>query len=41
MMGMAAEAVDPRYATPPDRIGRADELEAVFVPRLGARTARE
>ena len=41
MMGMARQAADPRFATAPDRIGRADELEAVFAPRLRARTARE
>ena len=41
MLGMAAQAGDPRYAMPPGRIDRADELEAVFVPLLQARTARE
>jgi crotonobetainyl-CoA:carnitine CoA-transferase CaiB-like acyl-CoA transferase len=41
MMGMAAQASDPRYATAPDRIERADELEAVYLPLLRARTARE
>ncbi len=41
LMGMAAQAADPGYAISPDRIARADELEAVFAPLLLARTARE
>jgi crotonobetainyl-CoA:carnitine CoA-transferase CaiB-like acyl-CoA transferase len=41
MLGMAAQASDPRYAMSPDRIVLADELEAVFVPMLQSRTARE
>jgi crotonobetainyl-CoA:carnitine CoA-transferase CaiB-like acyl-CoA transferase len=41
MLGMAEQASDPRYAMSPDRIVRADELEAVFVPLLQSRNARE
>jgi crotonobetainyl-CoA:carnitine CoA-transferase CaiB-like acyl-CoA transferase len=41
LLDMDEEAKDPRYATMIDRLAVADELEAIFVPKLQARTARE
>jgi len=41
MLDMRAEFANPAYATTPGRFGHADALEAVFAPRLAARTARE
>jgi crotonobetainyl-CoA:carnitine CoA-transferase CaiB-like acyl-CoA transferase len=41
LLDMEEQAKDPKYALMPDRLIHADELEAVFVPKLKARTARE
>ena len=41
LFDMGAQAIDPDYAASADRLARADALEAVFMPRLQARTARE
>ena len=41
LLGICDAAADPGYATSAQRMARADELEAVFVPLLRARTARE
>ncbi|MFI4933612.1 MAG: CoA transferase [Caulobacterales bacterium] len=41
MLGLAIEPGDPNYRLPPDRLARADELDAQIVPRLLTRTAEE
>jgi crotonobetainyl-CoA:carnitine CoA-transferase CaiB-like acyl-CoA transferase len=41
LFDMDEQAEDPRFALSTDRLTLADELEAVFVPRLKARTALE
>ncbi len=41
MFGLPEVARDPRFATSDARVARADELEALFAPRLLERTAEE
>lgn len=41
MLGMDEQAADPVYALSTDRLALAEDLEAVFAPRLQAKTARE
>ncbi|HEY0418793.1 MAG TPA: CoA transferase, partial [Acetobacteraceae bacterium] len=41
MLGMHEQAADPRYATAAERIPHAEPLEAIYLPRLRERTAKE
>lgn len=41
LFDMHEQAADPRFTLPQERLALADELEAVFVPKLLAKTAHE